>query len=720
MQELDTNETCCSQCSSGKRDCACCSFVKTISTAKHYSIYDLEGYWNGSIAGSSWATDGDPPQPYCTTPDGLPQPSDCRTERFNYDAKPSLQELSESYLPMWRAAAPLVGAVMCSYNAVGGIPSCLHKHMQTDVLRDKLNFTGFIVSDCTALCNAAGLNNFLTKFQGHYYPDRRMDVNETCRLALEAGTDANCGQLFKSSLNAAVASGAVPHALVETSLARILSAMFRLGVMDPRTSRFQEISLEEVDSEAHRELARRAAQQSIVLLKNEGGLLPLKPGPGKEKLHVAMIGGHANSTQSLLSNYHGTSLLVNSHSVLQAAQRRADLEVTYAVGARICDVPYPLSPTGWKNTSERYWGFPNAMCPREASDRSGFAEAVAAAKAAEVAVLFLGSDQSVEGEGFDRGAGPRPDVPRNATDDNGGIGLAGVQSELAQAVLAANPRTVLVLIRGGAIDHSWEANNIPAVLDVAYPGSLGGEAILDILMGDVAPTAKLPVTVYFKNITESRDIRDASFRGSSTSGSSGVTHRFFDGPVLWRFGSGLHYTTFSYSQVSTLLDRPQIFSTAEIASGKAIEHQLRVHNTGDVASGCVILAFVSSEDVADMPRQLLIDFERLATIEPDEARDVVLRSTHRGLAVADEAGKLVLRPGMYTVKVGDIEVPVVFRVELIGEPVVIEDLGLRLDVEKTTAAALKLDDDTSHDDAALVLDTSRPDLEVTNSLDPRC
>ena len=110
MQEVDVNETCCDSCASAAKDCACCGFVKSISTAKHYSVYDLEGYWNGSIAGSTWLTDGDPPQSFCKTEDGLPQSTDCRTERFNYDAKPSLQELSESYLPMWRAAASCMGS----------------------------------------------------------------------------------------------------------------------------------------------------------------------------------------------------------------------------------------------------------------------------------------------------------------------------------------------------------------------------------------------------------------------------------------------------------------------------------------------------------------------------------------------------------------------------------------------------------------------------------
>eukprot|EP01046_Picozoa_sp_COSAG06_P004681 COSAG06_NODE_199_length_20418_cov_43.318421_14_plen_936_part_00 len=295
---------------------------------------------------------------------------------------------------------------------------------------------------------------------------------------------------------------------------------------------------------------------------------------------------------------------------------------------------------------------------------------------------------------------PRPDVPRNASDDNGGIGFAGVQSELAQAVLAANPRTILVMIRGGAIAHEWEAAKIPAIIDASYPGSLGGDAILDVLMGDFAPTARLPVTVYFQNFTETRDIRDASFRSGP-----GVTHRFFSDPVIWKFGHGLHYTSFSYERldICEACVSTGTVAVADVAQGLEIVHALSVKNTGLVVSGCVVLAMLSSDDVEGMPRQTLADFKRLDAIAPQKALEVRLQTTHHDLAVADEHGRLVLHPGNYTVKIGDIVAPAEWHIELVGTPVVIEDLRLTDGSEQedrdivAARRALKTDDDVGVD-----------------------
>ena len=201
-------------------------------------------------------------------------------------------------------------------------------------------------------------------------------------------------------------------------------------------SRYQTLGPEDVDNAESRALSLRAAQEGIVLLQNNavqeedegeeagtggGGapLLPLKKG-----LKLAFIGPHANSTQSLLSNYHGSNKVVNSHSPLLAAQA-AGLSVTHAMGCNICDFPVGGNP-----------GFPNMPCPDgKAKDKSMFPAAVAAAKAADVAVVFMGSDQTTEAENYDRRE----------------IALSGVQEELLAAVVAANPRTVLVLINGGPL-----------------------------------------------------------------------------------------------------------------------------------------------------------------------------------------------------------------------------------------------------------------------------
>lgn len=196
-----------------------------------------------------------------------------------------------------------------------------------------------------------------------------------------------------------------------------------------------------------------------VLLKNDDNLLPLRP-----DVKLAFIGPHANATQAMLSNYHGENTLVNTHSPLQVAQR-SGLDVAYAKGCNICDVVPP--------------GFPNMPCPPgKAKDRSGFAAAVAAAKSADVAVVFVGNDQTSEAENFDRDS----------------ITLPGVQEDLVLAVRAANPSTVVVLLNGGPVASRVVADLVPAVLEAFYPGELGGDAIINTLFGANNPAGKMPYT----------------------------------------------------------------------------------------------------------------------------------------------------------------------------------------------------------------------------------
>jgi len=169
--------------------------------------------------------------------------------------------------------------------------------------------------------------------------------------------------------------------------------------------------------------------------------------------------------------------------------------ITYARGCNICDVVPPP-------------GFPNMPCPPgQATNTSGFPGAVAAARDADVAVVFIGSDQTTEAENFDR------DV----------ITLAGVQEQLAQQIVAVQPRTVVVLLNGGAISSPWIAANVPAVLEAWYPGELGGDAIIDVLSGVVSPAGRMPVTTYYPNIT-ARDIRDVDLASGG-----GITYQYFSG-----------------------------------------------------------------------------------------------------------------------------------------------------------------------------------------------
>lgn len=223
---------------------------------------------------------------------------------------------------------------------------------------------------------------------------------------------------------------------------RLFTHSIQLGMYDPDVE-YRTWGPEVLDTPEHRALALAAAHQAIVLLKNDGGLLPVAP-----KKTLAVIGPHATATQDMLSNYHGTNILVDSHSPLAALQARASWPVTYSAG----------------------------LPSIESTDISGFAAAAAAAKSCDVAIVFVGIHQAQESEGLDR---------INIT-------LPGAQEALVAAVLAANPNTVVVLINGGPLAIDRLQITVPAIVEAFYPGELGGDAIADVLLGVVSPAGQIP------------------------------------------------------------------------------------------------------------------------------------------------------------------------------------------------------------------------------------
>lgn len=269
-------------------------------------------------------------------------------------------------------------------------------------------------------------------------------------------------------------NGTVPLSLLRTSVSRIYRSAILLGLLDPIDAQpYAKLGAESVDNAAHRGLALQAAQESLVLLKNSPPapnsptsasasstpLLPLAPGK-----RLAFLGPHANSSQAFLSNYHGENTLVNANTPLLAAAA-AGLTVTYSPGCAICDTLPP--------------GFPNMPCTRS-GDESGIPAAVAAAAAADVAVVFVGLDQTSEAENFDRG---------NLT-------LPGAQEALVLAVLKAQPNTVVVLVSGGVVSSPPIVHAAPAILQAFYGGELAGPAIVSALVGAFNPSGKLPLTMY--------------------------------------------------------------------------------------------------------------------------------------------------------------------------------------------------------------------------------
>ena len=646
-------------------------YLSAASTAKHFTMYDLEGTKGTDGRGGAYT-------------DNLPRPPSSSVdtlggvERWNFDASPPLAQFIDYYMPPFKAAVQRaeVAAVMCSYNAAYGVPTCASDRFNNHMMREAWGWDGVIVSDCTALelmqdvkwdnCKApfpsGGAECTPDSFAGgHNYTGwghpvgSPEGVGATVRAALvEGGVDYNCGALYRTNLLKAVKQGAVNESDIDRAAARLLSMQFKLGMLDPASEQpLMSLGAESVDNAESRALSRTAATEGFVLLQNEGGTaatLPLKKIGSK----FAFIGPHANATQAFLSNYHGVNTLVNSHSPLAAAIARG-MSVTYARGCNICD--------------EQPDGFPNAPC-RKSGDTSGIAKAVQIAAAADVAILFLGNDQTTEAESFDR---------LNLT-------LPGAQQTLFDAVVAAQPNVVVVLVNGGPLATPKIKEKAKAVVEAFYPGQLGGEAILDALLGDTNAWGRLPFTIYYHNFTK-RDIRDVDLAHDS-----GVTYQYFRGPTLWPFGFGLSLTTFSYkwSNNHRSSSPPRVLSTTAIAAGKMMAtpttphepYSVRVTNTGKRAGDCVVLAFVVAEGVRaggdgdeSGPTRKLFDFARLQNVAPGESRDIVLAPTAEALAIVDSLGRRVVTSRRLRIEIGDVVSPARVQLELVGDAVIIDTPG---------------------------------------------
>ncbi|XP_065184940.1 uncharacterized protein LOC135815553 [Sycon ciliatum] len=539
-------------------------YLKLISSCKHFSAYDLEHWGN--------------------------------VTRNEYNAIVGEQDLVEYYWVPFRSCVERAHAksIMCSYNAVNGVPSCANSLFQNEIVREEWGFDGFFVSDCGAISNIGGT---------HHYTN---SSGATVKAAIEGGTDTNCGMTYMNFLAMAVDDGFVTEAQLDVSVRRVMEYMFRLGYMDPAEDQpYTKIGPDKVDTPVHRQIALEAAQQMIVLLKNDKSTLPLSVNKVKS---VAVIGPQANATQDLLSNYHGTNTLVNSHSVLAGIINLAGQAVSVDYVAGLEDVA--------------------------SNDTSEFDEAAGAAKKCDVAIICIGMTTKQESEGHDRMD----------------LLLPGAQQELVDAVLKVQPNTVVVLINGGPLAIDSIKENVPAVLEAFYPGELGGDAVADVLFGKVNPSGRLPTTVYPASYTD-RSYFDMNLRDNG-----GCTYLHYTGDALWEFGYGLSYTTFSYSWESGSIGESVIHvdtSTAASVGDTPLMYTVVVKNTGDVAGADSVLGFLKSSNQSDAPIRELFDFGRVY-LQAGESATVHLTVSPQTLSLTDREGAQSIRRGEYSVEVGDL------------------------------------------------------------------
>ncbi|OJA19099.1 hypothetical protein AZE42_10045 [Rhizopogon vesiculosus] len=538
-------------------------YYQVVSTCKHFAGYDLED-WEGNV-------------------------------RYGFNALITPQDLAEYYLPSFQSCYrdAKVGAAMCSYNAINGVPSCADTYLLQDILRDFYSFAQdrWITSDCDAVDNIYSPHNYTATPQ------------QAAADALKAGTDLDCGTFYADWLPIAYNESLITETELRTALIHQYASLVRLGYFDPEEWQpYRAYNWNNVNTSPAQQLAYQAALEGIVLLKNDG-TLPLS----SSIKNIALIGPWANATTQMQGNYFGVAPYLIS-PVMGAMEDGYD--VTYVFGTNITS-----------------------------NETSGFAAAVAAAKEADAVIYAGGIDLTVEAEALDRYT----------------ITWPGNQLDLIAELQAVAKSLVVVQFGGGQIDNAVIKGNssVNALVWAGYPGQSGGKAVFDILSGKVAPAGRLPITQYPANYVDEIPMTDMNLRPNVTS--PGRTYIWYIGQPIYEFGYGKHYTTFSYKwaqapacsyDIQDLVAAAKYDSYLDNAPFATLA--VDVTNTGQVTSDYVSLLFANGTyGTAPYPNKVLVSYARSHSITPGNTTTAKLPITLGNLARADINGNFWLYPGTY-------------------------------------------------------------------------
>ncbi|MFB9276923.1 glycoside hydrolase family 3 C-terminal domain-containing protein [Cohnella cellulosilytica] len=509
--------------------------------------------------------------------------------RHSFDAVVSVQDLYETYLPAFRACVEeaKVEAVMGAYNRTNGEPCCGSELLLKRILRGDWRFDGHVVSDCWAI------RDF------HEHHKVTSSAVESVALAVNQGCDLNCGSLFLFLLDA-VKEGLVAEATIDQAVVRLYTTRMKLGLFDaPQQVPFSSIGYAEVDSPAMQALNRKAAQESLVLLKNDG-LLPLD----KSRIAtIGVIGPNADNRRALVGNYEGTAS--RYITVKEGIQDFVgpDVRVFYSEGCHL--YKDRISNLGASN------------------DR--IAEVKGVCKESDVVVVCLGLDASLEGEEGDTGN-------QYGSGDKRDLTFPGLQEQVLRTAVESGKPVVLVVLSGSALGLGWAHDHVSAIVQGWYPGAQGGRVIAEAIFGAFSPEGKLPVTFY-RTIEELPPFEDYAMKDR--------TYRYMKQEALYPFGYGLSYADFAVDNVKVDLDR---------VTEEGVRITATVRNNGEVAGGETLQVYVKAER-ENAPNPQLKAFRKIH-LQPQEEREISLHLPADAFGLYDEAGKRKLYSGNYTVYVG--------------------------------------------------------------------
>ena len=676
---------------------------------------------------------GDDPKYYrvVSTPKHFAVHSGPESSRHTIDVQVSKHDMEDTYLPAFRATVieGKAGSVMCAYNRVNGEPACANKFLLKDQLRDAWKFNGYVVSDCDAVVDIHG---------GHKFTK---SMAEAAAVAMKTGMDNECADFFTVAKDNsdyvqyldAVKQGFLSEKDIDISLKRLFTARFRLGMFDPpEMVPYAQTPDSEIDSDAHRQLALQAAQESIVLLKNDG-VLPFNPGISK----IAVFGPLAESVKVLHGNYSGTAS--HATTALDGIRKQfASAQVTFLPGMNFLrqqtvvpssalssddgqpgmkaeyfagkiegtpqvvrtdstvnlqlflpDATAVPPPSGMKDFSARWTGY---LTPAESGNyevglfgsmnrlwldgklivddpalhdptpsittlplekghryavkiefmRGGFgtrlvwlnviadpiAEAVAAAKQADVAVAVVGITSELEGEEM------KVEVPGFQGGDRTSLDLPKPEEDLLKALKTTGKPLVVVLMNGSALAVNWANENANAMLDAWYSGEEGGTAIAQTLAGVNNPAGRLPVTFY-KGVEQLPPFEDYAMKNR--------TYRYFEGQPLYPFGYGLSYSKFEYSNLK--------LSASKLNAGDPLSVDADVKNTGERDGDEVVQLYLIFPKSPHAPNRALRGATRIH-VGKGETQHVRFTLDARDLSAVNGNGDRVVAAGSYYISVG--------------------------------------------------------------------
>lgn len=449
----------------------------------------------------------------------------------------SHQRMYNEYLPPYKAAVDAgVGSVMASFNEVDGIPATGNKWLMTTVLRDQWGFGGFVVTDYT------GINEMTDHGMG--------DLKTVSSLALNAGIDMDMvGEGLLTTLTASLKEGKVTQQQIDAATRRILEAKYKLGLFDdPYRYCNEERAKKEVFSPEHRKAARETAAQSFVLLKNQNNLLPLK-----KSGTVAVIGPLADNKQNMPGTWSVAAEFEQATSVLKGLKDVVGDKVNflYAKGSNL---------DADEKFEERAGMFGKTLGRDTRPADVVLKEALDIANKSDVVLAVLGESAEMSGESSSR---TNIEIPK-------------VQRELLEALLKTGKPVVLVLFTGRPLALKWEQDNVPAILNVWYPGSEAGFAVADVLFGNVNPSGKLSTTfpqnvgqvpIFYSHKNTGRPLGEGKWFEKFRSNYLDVSNE-----PLYPFGYGLSYTSFSYGDIS--------LSSTSLNGNQTLTASVTVTNTG--------------------------------------------------------------------------------------------------------------------------------------------